>query len=44
MYAQGWTDAHGPKNDATYENVTCNACHRLPDRFKDRQNAWSEEQ
>jgi hypothetical protein len=29
MYAQGWTDAHGPKNDSTYENVTCNACHRL---------------
>jgi hypothetical protein len=29
MYAQGWTDAHGPKNDSTYENTTCNACHRL---------------
>jgi hypothetical protein len=29
MYAQGWADAHGPKNDSTYENVTCNARHRL---------------
>jgi hypothetical protein len=25
VYAQGWTDAHGPENDSTYETVTCNA-------------------